>query len=87
MPDIDPEAAGILIEGGIDPATAYAASIRDQPRGPRKPVSRYWLLLGALLGIVAAVATEQRRSSQVDNTCKAPDASGKAAGLRRSLDH
>jgi hypothetical protein len=31
MPDIDAEAAGILIGNGIDSATAYAGSLFDRP--------------------------------------------------------
>jgi hypothetical protein len=34
MPNIDPEATGILIESGIDPLVAAAGSIIDEPQAP-----------------------------------------------------
>ena len=54
MPDIDAEAAGILIENGCDPLTAVAGSVIDEPR-PRARGSKHpWLVM--ILAVVAAVA-------------------------------
>jgi hypothetical protein len=57
MPDIDAEAAGILIENGVDLPTALAGSIIEDPRpaptdSPR-PKLVFWLAF--LGGLIAAV--------------------------------
>ena len=54
MPDIDAEAAGILIGNGVDPLTAVAGSIIDEPR-PRARGSKHPRLV-MVLAVVAAVA-------------------------------
>jgi hypothetical protein len=56
MPDIDAEAAGILIENGCDPITAVAGSIIEEPRPPRHQNSKAARSLGALIGVLVALA-------------------------------
>ena len=56
MADIDPIAAGILIENGCDPLTAVAGSIIEEPRTqqPGRKASP-WLIAGAICGVVFAL--------------------------------
>jgi hypothetical protein len=57
MPDIDAEAAGILIENGCDPLTAVAGSIIEEPR-PQRPLttrSKGLIVAGIISGLVAAM--------------------------------
>ncbi|HVU89100.1 MAG TPA: hypothetical protein VHD36_17380 [Pirellulales bacterium] len=58
MPEIDAEAAGILIENGVDVPTALAGSLVEEAPGPTPPSHRsklaFWLAFVA--GLVAAAA-------------------------------
>jgi hypothetical protein len=58
MPDIDSEAAGILIESGLDVPTAMAGAIINVPlprakHGPRASASRN---VGVIIGVAMALA-------------------------------
>ncbi len=55
MADINEVALNVLLAEGINPATAVAGSVRDEPNGPRK-ASRLWLWIGGLCAIVAVIA-------------------------------
>jgi hypothetical protein len=58
MGNFDPEAAGILIESGVDVPTALVGSIIDEPRSPM-PQARNTgssRATGVLIGVVVAVA-------------------------------
>jgi hypothetical protein len=57
MPDIDAEATGILIENGVDPFTAVAASVIEGSRPPARPAKHHRLVAAiAIVATVAAVA-------------------------------
>jgi len=57
MPDIDPEAAGILIANGVDPLTSVAGSIIEEPQNPRpgKPYSKALLAVAIICGLVVGI--------------------------------
>jgi hypothetical protein len=58
MPEIDAEAAGILIENGVDMPTALAGSTVDSPQqtASHSPRSKLVFWLTFLAGLAAAVA-------------------------------
>lgn len=58
MPEFDAEAAGILIENGVDVPTALAGSIVEQPRrSPPPPTgSKFMFWLAFAAGVLAVVA-------------------------------
>ena len=57
MPDIDPEAAGILIESGVDVPTALVGSIIDEPQSPKAQGLKAGALraIGLMIGVAAAI--------------------------------
>ncbi|HEY1600367.1 MAG TPA: hypothetical protein VGG64_12235 [Pirellulales bacterium] len=55
MPDIDAEAAGILIENGCEPVTAVAGSVVEEPQPQARP-ARHPRLVRAI-AVVTAIAT------------------------------
>ncbi len=58
MPEIDAEAAGILIENGVDVPTALAGSIIDEPpQSPSAPHhSKLIFWLAFVTGLIIALA-------------------------------
>ena len=70
MLDIDAEAAGILIESGVDVPTALAGSVIEEPRParPRRPLNRQLVWIAVIAGIAAALVLRPscRRVSQIN---------------------